>query len=626
MQVPQTTLLRGGLNLVTPPVAAPAGTLIAGVNYEPDVEGYRRLVGYERYDGHTSPSSGADASEVSTLRAAISAVPGAGPVRGGAIYRGAVYAFRDTFGGAGAMYKSSSSGWVQQTFGHVVSFTSGTTEFIEGETLVGGTSGALGNIKRLILQSGTWGGGDAAGYMVVSGKTGTFQVSETITSASGSANCTGEEEITLDGGGTYRCFVHNFYGVAFPPRLYFTNGVNPAMEWNGETLVPLRSGTDSGPLDLADYLLDRAGAELLTRDGERLYLRFDYDIPQHCAPYSEHLFLGFRNGGVVHSGIGDPADWRAASGAGAFSISGEITGMLGGALTALVMTTRERIEYLTGTSSSDFVKATVSDTSGAHTGTLLLVGEPVYWDDAGLRKLSAAQSFGDWRLGTLTQAIQPLIRSIQTAGTLPAASVQIKNKDQYRLFFDDGTGLAILLGAKQAETIPIKLPVTVTCAWSGEVSATDGKERVFIGASNGYVYEMEKGTSFDGDAIPAYLRLMWNHTGGPATDKRFHSVTFGVDAPSAVTIGVAHHVEYGRNQEGTGSQTDYSVTAGSMTDWTIDDYDNIDWTLADQGELKAYIDGYGKNLAVSLISESAVEEPHVLRWQQVNFSPRKVRR
>lgn len=626
MQQSSTFLLQGGLDLATPPVAAKAGQVIAAVNYEPDVEGYRRLVGYERFDGRTSPSSGANASQIATLRAAITAVPGTGRVRGGAVYNGAIYAFRDTVGGEGAMYKSTSAGWVQQTFGHLVNFTTGTAEFLEGETLVGGTSSAIASIKRVVLQSGTWAGGDAAGYLVVGGKTGTYTIGETVTSSSGSAASSGEEAVSLSSGGTYNCFVHNFYGPAYPPRLYFTNGVNPAMEWDGETLVPLRSGTDTGPLNLADYLDDRAGDELLTRDGERLYLRFDYDIPQHCAPYSSHLFLGFRNGGLVHSGVGDPADWRAIAGAGSFSVSGEITGLLPGALTALVIFTRDRIEYLTGNDSSDFVKATISDTSGALAYTPQMLNEPYYWDDAGLRQLSAADSFGDWRMGTVTHPIQPLIRSIQDAGTLPAASVRIKNKDQYRLFWDDGTGLAINFSAKKPQMMPIKLPVTVTCAWLGEVSSSDARERIFVGASNGYVYEMEKGTSFDGDAISAYLRMVWNHVGAPGQNKRWHSATFGVDAVSAVTIGVVHHVDYGNAQEGTGDQTNYAVSAGSMTDWTIEDYDSIDWTLSDQGELKAYLDGFGKNLAVSLVSESATEDPHVIRWARFNFSPRNALR
>lgn len=626
MQQSQTTLVRGGLNLVTPPVASPAGVLIAGVNYEPDVGGTARIKGYERFDGHPSPSAGSDASEIASRRAAISAVPGAGPIRGGIIYNGAVYAFRDTALGDGAMWKATSSGWVQQSFGSLVMFNTGTTEFLEGETVTGGTSGAVATIKRVYVQSGTWSGNDAAGYLVVSGQTGNFDTAETITSSSGSATCSGEEAVSLTGGGTYICFVHNFFGAAYAPRLYFTNGVNAAMEWDGETLAPLRSGTDSGPISLAALVLNATGGYVLMPDGGRVLLYPDFDIPRHCAEFSNHLFLGFRNGGIVHSGVGEPGDFRAIAGAGTYSFSDEITAMMGGAFTALLIFGRDRIDYFTGNDSSDFVQKTLSDSSGALAGTPLLLDQPYYWDDAGMRKLFTSSSFGDWNIGTVTQPIQPLIRKIQEAGTRPAASAQIKIKDQYRLFWDDGTGLSVYLGRKYPEMIPLKWPITVTCAWSGEVSSNDGSERIFVGASNGYVYEIEKGTSFDGDAIQAYLRLVWNAVKAPAQNKRFHSTTFGIDAPSAVTIGVVHHVDYGRNQEGTGVQTDVDVDAGSLMDWTIADYADVDWTVSDQGELKAYLDGFGQNIAISLVSESATQDPHTLLWQRLNYTPRSTLR
>lgn len=47
----------GGLDLVSPVLNIPVGYLLDGINYEPDVNGgYRRIPGYERYDGQPSPS------------------------------------------------------------------------------------------------------------------------------------------------------------------------------------------------------------------------------------------------------------------------------------------------------------------------------------------------------------------------------------------------------------------------------------------------------------------------------------------------------------------------------------------------------------------------------------------
>src|SRR5262245_51684268 len=95
-----TSLMQGGLDLATPPIALPAGRVISSSNYEPDIGGYTSMGGYERFDGHPRPSdvtisSEADWATVAARRSAITSVPGTGPVRGVWVFDGAVYAFRD---------------------------------------------------------------------------------------------------------------------------------------------------------------------------------------------------------------------------------------------------------------------------------------------------------------------------------------------------------------------------------------------------------------------------------------------------------------------------------------------------------------------------------------------------
>jgi hypothetical protein len=49
--------LKGGLNLVTPPLAIPDGMVRESLNFEVDIDGgYRRVAGYERFDGRPQPS------------------------------------------------------------------------------------------------------------------------------------------------------------------------------------------------------------------------------------------------------------------------------------------------------------------------------------------------------------------------------------------------------------------------------------------------------------------------------------------------------------------------------------------------------------------------------------------
>ncbi len=73
-------------------------------------------------------------------------------------------------GGTVRLYKA----WL----GKVIVFTSGgTTEVKAGEWIKGITSGAKAKIREVILDSGTWAGGDAAGWLICNAEeiTGTIQ-------------------------------------------------------------------------------------------------------------------------------------------------------------------------------------------------------------------------------------------------------------------------------------------------------------------------------------------------------------------------------------------------------------------------------------------------------------------
>lgn len=70
-----------------------------------------------------------------------------------------------------------------------VAFTSGgTTEVSVGDRLKGDTSGATGDVVAVLLASGSWAGGDAAGTLVIAADgAGTF-VSETLSIDGGDSN------------------------------------------------------------------------------------------------------------------------------------------------------------------------------------------------------------------------------------------------------------------------------------------------------------------------------------------------------------------------------------------------------------------------------------------------------
>jgi len=68
-------------------------------------------------------------------------------------------------------------------------FTSGSTEFTVGETLTGATSGETCVVASFLLESGTWGGGDAQGPLFVTGMSGVFTDGEDLNGSAAGANC-----------------------------------------------------------------------------------------------------------------------------------------------------------------------------------------------------------------------------------------------------------------------------------------------------------------------------------------------------------------------------------------------------------------------------------------------------
>lgn len=77
-----------------------------------------------------------------------------------------------------------------------LSFNTGSGAFTVGQTVTGASSGATGIIIAVVVTSGSWGGGDAAGYLVIRGGNGynyTISPSENITDPLGGlAKATGD--------------------------------------------------------------------------------------------------------------------------------------------------------------------------------------------------------------------------------------------------------------------------------------------------------------------------------------------------------------------------------------------------------------------------------------------------
>jgi hypothetical protein len=529
-------------------------------------------------------------------RAVIAAVPGSGPVRGVWEYDEEVYAFRDNAGAtAGAMWRATTAGWVEVTFGRSIDFTSGgTAEITEGVTITGATSGATALVRRVVIVSGTWPAGDAAGYLVLSGQTGTFQA-ENInlnTSPNVATIASNSATITLPAGGRYRFINHNFYATSGFRRMYGVNGVGRAFEFDGTTLSFIRSGvTDDAPIRIASH--------------------------------RQHLVLAHAGGSLVGSVPGEPMSFNGTFGAFEIGVGDEITDFIPSTSTVLTILCENSVSMLYGNDAADFQLEVLTDEAGALPHTAERMGVPVYMDNRGIRSLQTTQSYGNFTIGTMTQTVRPLLRDFRRQNISPVAAIRSRKKDLYRVFFDNGYGMSVYMGGKNPQVMMCRLDHIVTCICSSEDEERD--EAIYFGSDNGFVYQLDRGNGFDGAPIAYYLRLPFLHLGAPQQKKRWHKVSLEVDAAPSVALRITADFDYADPNEPSHPSTIVDVRGGGGS-WDVSSWNEFYWSSPLEGTAEAHLDGVSKNMSLLLAGETATEPAHTLQGMTVFYGVRGLQR
>ena len=664
--------LNGGLDQVTPTLSLPSGVARRAANFECSITGgYTRIAGYERFDGHASPSdavynlftcaltgtvavgdtivglasaatgvviarTGNDvvitrqtglfvategikvgSTTVGTIttiegvsadgllnvtyknlaadnyRASISAVPGSGSVLGVAYYNGVGYAWRNNVGATAAvMYKSSSSGWTAVTLGKTLYFDTGTVEITDGLTLTGQSSGATGVVARTSLQDGTWAAHTATGLLVLSSTTGTFTVGENLrVGATTYAHATSvATQITLAPGGRYETVVANFGGGTANYKLYGCSGTNRAFEFDGTTYVPLDTG-------------------------------MTVDMPNHIAFHKQHLFLSF-GASLQFSALGAPYNWTPLLGAGEIAMNGPITNLLilpgNQASGALGVYTRQDTSILYGTSTADFQLSTFNSGTGAYAYTAQNLDQAYVLDDRGVISMNTSLNFGNFVPASLTMNIRPFI---QAHRDLSVGSSVNRDKGQYRIFFSDGSALYLtIMNGQVLGSMPIQFAHTINCSIDSE--SPEGGTVQFFGSTNGYVYQMDVGTSFDGEPIPANINLVYNSINSPRILKRFRKASVEMTGDSYAEIQFGYDLGYRTVQLSQAVDASYSNDLRSSY-WDDMIWDNFVWDGSDVAPSELEVTGTAENMAIRISSTSDLLAPFTVNNVIVHYTPRR---
>lgn len=597
---------QGGLNIVSPALRLPAGAVIASQNYEPAIEGgYSRCKGYERFDGRPSPSaapsglSGAitpteeaqglvDAADV--RRALITAPTGSGPVRGVCYYAGSTYAFRDNAGGtAGAMWKSSAGGWVAVALNEEVAFTNANVSVGDGDTLTQG--GVTAAVNCVVVETGSLASGVNTGRLIISTRLGgNFAAGAATSTGGGTLTLSGvQTAITLPPGGRYQFDIANFFGQATSIRMYGCNGVGKAFEFDGLTFVPLNTGATT-------------------------------DTPKFIKAHRKYLFVA-QGSSAMNSSIGTPYRWVSAEGAAENPVGDTITGFAALAGEALGILARNSSFALTGASPATWSLQNIRPDVGAVPYTVANMSDVYFLDDRGVTSVRSAQEYGNFQDATLSRKIQPLIDRIRS---LVVGSYVVRQRGLYVLMMSDGSTLT--MGATNGQVAGFLegvLPIVPSCMWSGEDE--NGLERVFVGANDGYVYEMDKGSTFDGAAIEAALKLYYYNSKSPRVRKKYRKMILEMSAILYAEIRFAAEYSYGSTQVGQLASSTFSVN-GSGGSWDATLWDSFVWDAQDINQPELPMDGTGINVSLTFYSNTKLDFGHTLQGAILHYTPRRLQR
>jgi hypothetical protein len=493
----------------------------------------------------------------------IAAVPGSGAILGVWQYNGVVYAFRNNSGATAAvMHKSTATGWEECDLGEVVGFSSGGTyEIQEEDDIEGATSGATATVKRIVLESGTWAGGDAAGRLYLANRTGSFQAENLDVGANSDvATIPGfSTPVTLAAGGRYEFINHNFVGHLGETRMYGVDGEGMGFEWDGSVFVQIDTG-------------------------------MDLDEPTHLVAHKGHLFYAFAGGSLQHSSTGLPYSWSVVTGAGEIGMGDEITGLLS-MPNVLAIFCRNSTYLLYGTGISDWELRQHSQEVGAIEWTIQKIGTGIYLDDRGITSLATSDRYGDFLESVLSKKVDTWIKQQKT---LAVASVRVRAKSQYRLFFSDKTAITMTMFEGKYGFARQRYDHVVSCVCS--VENTDGYEELYFGSDNGMVYQLDSGQSFDGDALEAVIRLRANHLQLPTVKKRIRKIHLELAAPVSTFLSASIDYNYG---ETDGGATVFNPEPPGGI-WEVDDWDNFVWDGRQIASLPIYTDGTALNFSLVL--------------------------
>lgn len=387
------------------------------------------------------------------------------------------------------------------------------------------------------------------------------------------------------------------YRIGTTEKIIGVDSVNAPFIWNGTTYTAL----NTAPSDVL--------------------------AAEHVVWFKNQLFFA-KGDKVTFTSPYTDSDFNPANGSGVISVGKQITGMVV-FREQLIIFSEEEISRLTGNTLADFVLQPITTNIGCvDTDTIQEVGSDVmFLGPDGLRLLSATDRIGDFGLAVVSKPIQSEMTTFITSST-SFASVVIRQKSQYRLLgYNASITTASALGILGTQMVGDD---TTAMAWAelrgikayvADSDYTGRVETIVFAHSDGYVYQMESGSDFDGANIVATFSTPYVPINDPRIRKAFYKLFLYTDPQGSVTTSVNLKLDFddeGVIQPDTITLSNSTGVAGFYSS-PSSVYGSTVYGTKLQQLFQTQLVGSGFTVSLQFVSDS-VDPPYSLDAATIEFS------
>lgn len=265
---------------------------------------------------------------------------------------------------------------------------------------------------------------------------------------------------------------------------------------------------------------------------------------EHVAVFKNHIFIS-KGSTVAFSAPFSETDFTVANGSGIINFGHSVTGLVV-FRDQLIIFSRNKIQRLIGSSVSDFQLSPIVDAIGCIDGSTIqeVGGDVMFLGPDGLRLLSATERLNDFGLDLATAPVEKTFKSFMSNST-SYSSVVFRDKAQYQIFGYSSVDLRRdakgFIGTKFSDQGASNIQWSESKGIQAYVSDgryVPGSETTVFANSDGYVYRLGIGSSFDGGDIQAIYESPFMPIDDPQLRKAIYKMSLYVDTRGSFNVDV----------------------------------------------------------------------------------------